>query len=380
MFSADQRVMLCDFNPSIDIGADIKKAVDYNFCTHVTFGPWHIYNSEQIKFDPLPGVMSDNNFKITILRLILSKLEEQTPAKEYLKQRGVKTILTFGSVYAENGMQAAKWSIVAANADWRKKIITQMVELMDVNKFDGISVFWQFSVCPNSDCSAGNRKDKENLVTLMRELYNVTKPRGKLLFLLLPDSDLLLAQGYDLPILWNVVDFFFLQSYFYEGQNYDYVGHIASLSQIRFFIAVIRTSLGFAKMRKVLAGIIPSSILYKLAKPDPKPKYKDDTSYSNCTSMTEVCESVKRGNFTFILNDNDGNFAHNTTHVYTFEDYNSLKLKIEYFQKNGLGGLLYARSRDDDVGNKCGCGPLPILRIASEILHGGGCLIKQCLK
>ncbi|CAB3381067.1 Hypothetical predicted protein [Cloeon dipterum] len=362
LISADQKVMLCDFNPNKDFGANIMTAVEHNLCTHVAFGPWHVFNSEQLKFEPIRSVM-----------------KKQLPAKEYSKVHGVKAILTFGSEYAENGMDAGNWSIVAADADWRKQIITQMVELMDVNKFDGISVFWHYSVCPNSDCSAGNRKDKENLVTLMRELYNVTKPQGKLLFLLLPHVDLPLAQGYDLPILWNVVDFFFLHSYLYEGIFNDFLGYPSSLNKMRLSMVTIRKNLGFSKMRKFLAGFSSVSTLYTLAKPNPKPKYKDESYISSYTSIVEVCESVKRGNFTFILNENDGNFAHNKTHVYAYEDYNSLKEKIEFFQSIGMGGLMYARSRDDDVENKCGCGPMPILRIASEILHGRGCLIKQCL-
>ncbi|CAB3386988.1 Hypothetical predicted protein [Cloeon dipterum] len=354
---SNQKIMFCNV-----ANENINTASKHNLCTHAAFGPWFRFNSAKTDFDPMQNVIG-----------------QQIKWKETAQQRGAKAILSFGSFDSEDGLDAANWSILAANPDSRKILTGQVVKLMDENNFDGISVYWQYSGCPNNNCVKGNKKDKENLVLLMKSLFAAVKERGKLLFLLLPHWDVYLNAGYDLLNLWNQVDYFFLKTFHYNEDGNSYLDYTTSLNKIKLNMAFVRQPFNRTQMRKVLAGFTSSIVLYKLAKPNVKPKMKDRSVDISKHYFNKMCKSVFIGNFTLLLDDTNGNFAHNTTHVYAYEDSNSLKMKVDYSRSAGMGGLYYDGISQDDASNDCGCGPMPILRIASELLHGGGCDVKQCL-
>ncbi|CAB3386990.1 Hypothetical predicted protein [Cloeon dipterum] len=361
---SNQKIVVCDINPNNNAYRKVMKAADMNLCTHFKFGSWYFYNSLTKTFEPRTDI-----------------IPEQLVAKEYAQEHGAKTILNFGSVSQSTGISPGNWSIAAADAAIRAKLTDQMVKLMEENEFDALSVDWWYSGCPNQECAKGNRKDKENLVSLMKELYKAIKERGKLLFLILPTSDGILNQGYDMNALWNNVDYFYVNTYTYEGTWNDYLGYSTNLLNVKMSIGSIKDKLGAAKMKKVIAGFSSSVTLYTLVKMKAKPKYRDPVfpALSSYTSILNVCEKIQTENYSVILDGINNNLAHNTTHVYVFEDFNTLKEKVNYFKSNGLGGMIYAGVSSDDDENKCGCGVMPMLRIASELLHGGGCSLKQCI-
>ncbi|CAB3386989.1 Hypothetical predicted protein [Cloeon dipterum] len=356
---SNQKIMFCNAS-----NENINTASKYKLCTHAAFGPWFRFNSAKTDFEPMQNVIG-----------------QQIKWKETAQQRGVKAILTLGSTTPEGGLNPGNWSILAANPDSRKMLTRQLVKLMDENKFDGISVNWQYSGCPNKICAAGNKKDKENLVLLMKSLYAAVKERGKLLFLLLPHWDVSLSTGYDLVNLWSQVDYFFLETFHLNDEMNSYLDYTASSLRVKYFMLFVQQYIkGPQQMRKVLAGFTSDVVLYKLTKPALVPKLKDSSvDISSQLHFKKVCRSVRGENFTLLLDDTNGNFAHNTTHVYVYEDYNSLKIKVQFVKSTGMAGMYYDGIVVDDVSNDCGCGPMPILRIASELLHGGGCDVKQCL-
>ncbi|XP_065351161.1 probable chitinase 10 [Cloeon dipterum] len=356
---SDQKIMLCTLHKNSNEYRRIRTMVDLNLCTHFTFGSWYSYNSTENKLYP------KRNFII-----------RERPGKEYAQQRrGIKSIMVFGSLKSD------EWSNVAADPNSRMKLIDQMIQIMEEEKFDGLGVDWRFSACPDSDCSKGKRRDKENLVTLMRELFPMTKERGKLLLLLLPSPDKILDAGYDLKALWNSVDYFYIYTHGYTGLWNNYFDYPTTQYYIGGTVNSLKGRIGLAKMRKVLGGFAPQVILYALEKPNPKPAFRDsikkDRSYY--ANMSELCQKVQSENYKIVLDDLKNNCAHNTTHAYVYEDYNTLKEKINLFKASGVGGLVVGELLADDEINKCGRGPMPILRIASELFHGTSCIIKQCV-
>ncbi|XP_065350678.1 probable chitinase 10 [Cloeon dipterum] len=356
---SEQKIMFCNA-----ANENINTASKLNLCTHAAFGPWFTFNSVKTDFEPMQDVIG-----------------RQIKWKEIAQQRGVKTVLTFGSRTPEGGLNAANWSILAASPDSRTRLTGQLIKLMDENQFDGIKVHWHYSGCPNNNCVAGNKNDKENLVLLMKALYAAVKERGKLLFLLLPNWEVYLSKGYDLVKLWSQVDYFFLETFHYNNEDGTcYLDYIAPLNRIKYNLAYVRQYLADpTRMKKVLVGFTSNTVLYKLSKPNLKPKLKDSVVDFSSQKYKTMCKYVREENFTLLLDDTNGNFAHNTTHVYAYEDYNSLKLKVEFVKSTGMAGMYFDGIVEDDVSNECKCGPMPILRIASELLHGGGCDVKQCL-
>ncbi|XP_065350679.1 probable chitinase 10 [Cloeon dipterum] len=357
--ASNQKIMFCNVS-----NENINTASKHKLCTHAAFGPWFTFNWAKTDFEPMRNVIG-----------------QQLKWKETAQQRGVKAILSIGSLTPEGGLNPANWSILAANPDSRKILTGLLVKLMDDNKFDGINVNWRYSGCPNEVCSAGNRKDKENLVLLMKSLFAAVKERGKLLFLLLPMGDVYLSTGYDLVNLWSQVDYFFLETFHLNDDANPYLDYTASSLRVKYFMLPVQQYLtGPTKMKKVLTGFTSDVVLYKLSKSTPAPKLKDSSvSISSQLHFKKVCKSVRQENFKLLLDDTNGNFAHNTTHVYVYEDYNSLKMKVEFVKSTGMAGMYFDGIVQDDVSNECGCGPMPLLRIASELLHGGGCVVKQCL-
>ncbi|CAB3386992.1 Hypothetical predicted protein [Cloeon dipterum] len=294
---------------------------------------------------------------------------------EYAQRRGVKTILSVGSSNYKHGVSPGNWSILAADGDARRKLVEQIITQTDELKFDALAIYWWYSGCPDNNCGKGDKKDKENLVSLMRELSNATKERNKSLFLIIPSSERTLSLGYNMPELSNYVDYFYVCTYNYEGTWNNYLGYSANLHYLKISMDAIKGKLGAARMNKVIGGFTSTVTLYALAIPKSRPKHKDPvytaSSLSYSTNILQACQAVHVENYTVLLDGENCNLAHNTTHVYVYEDVNTLRKKIEFFKWNGLGGLFYSSILSDDEGSKCGCGFMPILRIAAEILHGG---------
>jgi chitinase len=70
------------------------------------------------------------------------------------------------------GDDAAKYSRVAANETKRKIFVNNTIQLVVNNNFDGFDLDWEFPVCWQDDCDAGDEADRDNFSLLIKVRFN----------------------------------------------------------------------------------------------------------------------------------------------------------------------------------------------------------------
>ncbi|XP_059477632.1 probable chitinase 10 [Neocloeon triangulifer] len=215
---------------------------------------------------------------------------------------------------------------------------------------------------------------------MFKELYPAVKAKGKLLFLNVGRYDVILMSGYNLNVLWNFVDYFYMTTYDYQGVWSADLFPSAPMHELMYSIGAIKEKIGAARMTKVLAGVASFSVLYELVQNNTVPKTKTSAvRKGQVERLSEVCQTIRKQNFTILKDDKMFNYAYNTTHVFTYEDMNILTAKMEYFKSAGVEGIIFGYASNDDWMGKCGCGKMPVLRMTAELLHGAGCSLRQCV-
>ncbi|XP_059476740.1 probable chitinase 10 [Neocloeon triangulifer] len=362
--TADQKLLVCYIDEQVDDSSfDIMPMLQLNLCTHLSIGPWFFYAPDTNKISP-------RQFLIDLLN----------KTKVFAQKQGIPVIMNFGSAEGGNGMDGDTFSKVVADVNLRTQLIKRLLELVDEYKFDGIIVRWYYPGCSFTDCVKGNAKDKENLVTMFKELYPALKAKGKLLFLLVGNWDAMIMRGLDLNVLWNFVDYFFIQTYTYEGSWSTNLYPSTGMNNLIYSVGAVKDKIGAARMKKVLAGVTPLSVLYELVQKNTIPKTKtSEVTKGRYPNYQETCQIIRKQNYTILKDNKNCNYAYNTTHVFTYDDLNSLTAKIEYLKSTGVVGVFYGYIHRDDWKGECGCGAMPILRMTAELLHGAGCPLRQCV-
>ncbi|XP_059475783.1 probable chitinase 10 isoform X2 [Neocloeon triangulifer] len=326
-------------------------------------GPWFFYDPDTNKISPRQFLIDRFN-----------------KTKVFAQKQGIPVIMNFGSYEAGNGMNGTTFSKVAADVNLRTQLIKRMLELVDEYKFDGINLRWYYPGCVLYDCVKGNKKDKENLVAIFKELYPAVKAKGKLLFLLVGYAESYVTNGYDLNALWNLVDYFYMTTYEYEGSWSTSLSPATAMHNLIYSIAAVKERIGAARMTKVLAGVAPFCVLYELVQKNTVPRSKSSgVTKGRVTKYAEVCQTIRKQNYTILKDDKNSNYAYNATHVFSYEDLNTLTAKIEYLKSTGVAGLFFGYISKDDWMDECGCGTMSIMRMTAELLHGAGCSLRQCV-
>jgi chitinase len=64
--------------------------------------------------------------------------------------------------------QGSKYSNMVSNPTKRQQFVSNTVQFLRENKFDGLDFDWEYPVCWQSDCNAGPASDKENFAKLLQ--------------------------------------------------------------------------------------------------------------------------------------------------------------------------------------------------------------------
>ncbi|XP_059476739.1 probable chitinase 10 [Neocloeon triangulifer] len=358
----DQKIMVCLLDELLD-PFDSIKMLQLNFCTHLSIGPWFFYDPDTNKISP---------------RQIL--IDRFNKTKVFAQKQGIPVIMNFGSMEPGDGMDGVTFSKVAADVNLRTQLIKRMLELVDEYKFDGIDLRWYYPGCIIYDCVKGNKKDKENLVIMAKELYPALKVKGKLFFLHVGKFDSILMNGYDMNILWNFVDYFYMTTYVYEDTWKTSLFPSTGMHNLIYSIGIIKDKIGAARMKKVLAGVASFAALYELVQKNTVPRSKSsEVTKGRLANYSEVCQTIRKKNYSILKDNKTNNYAYNATHVFSYDDLNTLTAKIEYLKSAGVVGFIFGYISNDDWKDECGCGTMPILRMTAELLHGAGCPLRQCV-
>jgi chitinase len=159
-------VLLKIFTFSIDIayGEDLKvicywtrnhKVEDINpdLCTHIHYSFFILNEDNAAPVDELGHPNKEVYDKLNALKQKNTKL---------------KIIPSIGG-WGEN---AGKYSRVVANETKRKIFVKNTIHMVNNNSFDGFDIDWEFPVCWQENCDAGNKADKDNFSKLIKVRFN----------------------------------------------------------------------------------------------------------------------------------------------------------------------------------------------------------------
>lgn len=140
------------------------------------------------------------------------------------KAKGKKVLVAIGGW---NDSAGDKYSKLVNNPAARRKFITHVIQFIEKYGFDGLDLDWEYPVCWQVDCNKGPKSDKEGFSALVRELSAEFKPRGLLLSSAVSPNKRVIAEGYDVPVIAEHLDWIAVMTYDYHGQWDKKTGHNA---------------------------------------------------------------------------------------------------------------------------------------------------------
>lgn len=298
------------------------------------------------------------------------------------KNPNLKTLIAIGG-WNEG---AEKYSKMASNKTTRAAFITSVVDFLQKHKFDGLDLDWEY---PASQDRGGKPEDKKNFVDLVKELYGEFKPRGWLLTAAIGAPERVIDTSYDIPSLARYLDFINVMCYDYNGKWNDFTGHNSPLysrpdekddfkklninSSIHHLL-----SLG-APASSLVLGMPLYGRSFLLADADhAKPGSESVRNmglsgrFSNEAGFmgyNEFCEDAlqkpwikARDEFQKVP------YAHLDKNWFSYDDQESLKLKVEFAVRMRLGGAMVWSLETDDFTGACKTGKFPLMKSINDAL------------
>ena len=110
-----------------------------------------------------------------------------------------------------------KYSTLVRDKAKRSNFVTKVVKMLKTRQFDGLSLEWQYPVCWQSNCRAGNAGDKQGFSQLVKELKKAFKSKGLILAASLSGYTDIADRAYDLNTLGKNLDLVNVMTYDYHG-------------------------------------------------------------------------------------------------------------------------------------------------------------------
>lgn len=202
----------------------------------------------------------------------------------------------------------------------------------------------------------------------------------------------IIDKAYDVPELTKYLDFVGLKTYRYITYKDGKTGLIAPIRTMDDFNVDVTVKYMIEKgmdTTKLILGIPTYGLTFKLK--DAEKHGVGDlvtgpgdegliTQKKGKLAFYEICMRTKRDGFKVVHDHTEkiGTYAFFKDQWVTFEDIDTLKIKIKYVKGKNLGGVMLKTLDMDDFKGKCGCGKFPILNILSKELRGVGNVVGKC--
>ena len=277
---------------------------------------------------------------------------------EVLDEKGVNLVITILNPSGENGNQRVMKSIT----ENRDTLITNMIAFANKYEFDGIDIDWEY---PGTSLAgiASDRSDKENYTLLLAELRKTLDTyREGMLVTTAVGGDVYFALQTDMKEASRYLDYVQLMTYDLQGGFQKVTGHHAALyhSEGNLFDACVEKAVnGFANagvpMEKLILGV---------------PFYSrkwDGVKGAGCRNglgmeaetvggyggdYGELKESWigKRGFIRYWDEQAKGPYLFDGETFISYEDCESLGVKIAYLKEKGMGGIMFWEYKCDPSG------------------------------
>ncbi|KAF7994541.1 hypothetical protein HCN44_004013 [Aphidius gifuensis] len=343
-----------------DNGKFVPENLDKKLCSHIIYA-FAGLNSDRLliqEFDPWADIDNKLYERITMLK------------------DSSKVLLALGGW---TDSTSDKYSRLVSNSVNRKKFISNTIDYLIKNNFDGISIEWNYPKCWQSDCTQGPDTDRPNFTKFINELRDAFDDIAESYHLTLAVSvsgyKEIIDRAYDIDKISKAVDFMSVMTFDYAGSWETTTGHLAPLYtmpndknpyyNINWTMNYL-TSLG-AEKNKLLIGIPFYGQSYRLSKTGHS-SMGDSASgpgmpgeFTNQPGMLayyEICDRIKRQSW----KTGAGPSAYKNNQFVSYDDSMSVEKKAKWIVDNDYGGVTAWTVDLDDFTNKCCRGAFPLLK------------------
>jgi len=356
--------------------------IDPFLCTHIMFG-FAGLNSEDFTIKVLDpyNELYDNYGK--------GAYDRFTFLKNY--NPNLKTFLSVGG-WNEG---ATKYSEMVSSKEHRTTFINSTVELILKHNFDGLDFDWEYP--SGREDSPGKPEDKENYITLLRELRERFEEHGLMLTAAVSASASVLDKAYDVPAMSELLDYINLMTYDYHGwfPKHTFTGHNSPLygspeedndedSPGHHFN--MNYSVNYwvgqgAKRSQLLLGLATYGRGFTLTNPEEHGLYAEAragcqagpyTGQAGYVGYNELCDrALLPGDWTTVRDEYvRAPYVYKGNQWIGYDDEQSISEKCDFIVTEELGGAMFWSLDTDDFRGKCGR-PNALILTATEKLNGG---------
>ncbi|XP_066146266.1 acidic mammalian chitinase-like [Euwallacea fornicatus] len=290
---------------------------------------------------------------------------------------------------------SAKYSSMAADAQKRATFVASALKFVQVNGFDGLDLDWEYPGRRDSR----NAADKDNFAALVKELHQAFNPRGLLLTAAVSATPSSVDISYDVPAVSKYLDFINVMSYDFHGNWNSAAYHNAPLySTIKLAGTIYADYSVNASIQGWLARGAPPS---KLALGIPFYGRTMTLASSRATApgsplsavavaagpytgtpgiwgYNEIVEKFNEGSWTLQWDEEQQvPYAYSDSTWLSFENEQSIALKVEYAKNNGLGAVMLWSIETGDFRGLSGT-QYPLLKTINDIL-GSTSIIEEII-
>ncbi|XP_018916542.2 uncharacterized protein Cht6 isoform X2 [Bemisia tabaci] len=368
---------------------------------------WSVYRPGTAKFTP----QNINPYLCTHLIYAFGGLDRENGLRPYDKYQDIeqggyakftglktfnkklKTLLAIGG-WNEG---SARFSPLVADEERRREFVKNVVKFLRVNHFDGLDLDWEYP----SFRDGGKPKDRENYASLVQELReefdNESAKTGRprlLLTMAVPAGIEYINKGYDVEKLNRYLDFMNILSYDYHSAFEPAVNHHSPLypleeeSEYNFDaqLSIDYTIKHYLKLgadrEKLVLGIPTYGRSYTLfnkdanqlgAPADGPGEQGEATREKGYLAYYEICNGLKEDSGWKLEQPKPeamGPYAYKGNQWVGYDDEDIVKLKAQYVNEKGLGGIMFWSIDNDDFRGQCHSRPYPLIEAGKEALYG----------
>jgi len=347
--------------------------IDPTLCTQIVYGFVGLGNDNKIRVLDAWNDLYDNWGKGAMARFV--GLKSQNPT--------LKALVAIGG-WNEG---STKYSNMAATAVSRQIFVQSAVNFLQTHGFDGLDMDWEYPAN-----RGGIAEDRENFITLLRELKEAFAPYGFMLTAAVSCGKGTVDTAYDIPAMSMYLDFINLMCYDMHGAWETFTGHNSPLyvnpkidtGDSLFFNVDYAVNMWLdrgAPASKLTLGMplygrgftlnsATNNGLYAPAnQPLPAGPFTREAGF---WGYNEICTQINQGGWSFTVDPyykapymSKGNLW------IGFDDSTSLREKTKYAMSKGLAGAMIWSLETDDFTGSCNGIPFILLKTIVSTLNGG---------
>ncbi|GFS46560.1 chitotriosidase-1 [Nephila pilipes] len=348
-------------------GKFLIEHIDPFLCTHVIYGFAKLAGNKIAVYDPYLDLKE--NWGLGAFQRF-NNLKKANPQ--------LSTLIAIGGW--NEGSQ--KYSQMAGDAGARATFVKSCVDFCLKYDFDGLDMDWEYPAN-----RGGQPQDKQNFITLLKELKEAFAPHGLILSAAVSAGRNTIDTAYDIPGMAKYLDFINVMAYDLHGSWEKTTGHNAPLYErpeesesekmLNVNYAINFWVKSGAPKNKVILGMGTYGRSFTLADASNNGLGAPTTGPGRAGPLTkepgmlgynEICSDSEWKEV--FLSKVEAPYAAKGNQWVGYDNVKSIGIKVDYLIKEQLGGGMIWSLETDDFRGKCGQGKYPLLTTIATKLNG----------